>query len=705
MTYIYAMKDRIARIYKILIPIGIILMIFPISSFVFSGTTDWPYTRWLNFYPLIEIIILAHVFNTYGFEKVKMKYLSIPIVLLLALDSWLVYYYINKLTSDAYLISSDVLTADTVLMGISGLVLILLMIFGWLKKFKVVKVIFWVEFAIAIGFIYSTSFAGFNKIDTFNTMDDIDTYLNTVLDDDEFYRVYVDVSRFDVEAVNFNRMTTLPTNTRIFHSWTDSETNTLSRLILYNLNQDNSEEYQTKNLLEQQALYLNQFLGYKYILVNAAFTYYMPETYYTLIDSNDTYALYEINDAQPFSVYESYTTMTTFAQLSSVIARQSILVSDVIINMDDERFDLSDINLEEADIRNDLSMNSIYPYYTTQYADEVIMSSLEDSSVLKTYYEYSKEELDLQITAGAIYIKIDYFDVEDYGEVFMTYEDGTKKACEVQTDKPQQVKCEFFQEPTALYFEKTDGFNAAQYIKYRIELAYSGDAYLSYNLAYMPELTDNDLVYFYLKYNTDLERVFVTDEEGNQYELFKGYGILNFQPSRIYILKTSDLYDEEKYYSTEGDYSLFSLRLRYVIDDLTYYQDAMDSTPATDQEMTIENGTIHLSYDRTTATTYDQVIVIPVAYSEEWVITSGQDYETFSSNGGFLSIIVPYGTYHIDITIKFQPNGLKEGAVVSMLSFVTYLAIFSPVIVKSIYNISKKEGSRYEEDYNHHSIL
>ena len=36
MSYVYFMKDRISNIYKVLIPIGLILMLFPIFSYVFS---------------------------------------------------------------------------------------------------------------------------------------------------------------------------------------------------------------------------------------------------------------------------------------------------------------------------------------------------------------------------------------------------------------------------------------------------------------------------------------------------------------------------------------------------------------------------------------------------------------------------------------------------------------------------------------------
>ena len=77
MSYVLFMKDKISRIYKIAMLFALIFMFFPIFSYVFSGTTDSPYTRWINMLPIFQVMILAHVFDKFGFEKVKMKYMTI----------------------------------------------------------------------------------------------------------------------------------------------------------------------------------------------------------------------------------------------------------------------------------------------------------------------------------------------------------------------------------------------------------------------------------------------------------------------------------------------------------------------------------------------------------------------------------------------------------------------------------------------------
>ncbi|MFA5467014.1 MAG: YfhO family protein, partial [Candidatus Izemoplasmatales bacterium] len=260
MFYVYFMKGKISNIYKIIIPIGLILMFFPVFSYVFSGTIDQPYTRWINLYPLVMVMILAHVFDNHGFERIKMKWLTIPIVLLLALDGYLIYYYITKLNELGDFRYEDALTADAWMMGVSAAVLVLILFFGWIKKPKWFRVLFFVEFALSIVFMYSGPFSIRDKIDAFENAYDIDDFLSESIDDDEFYRVYVDLTRFTVERTNFNRMTSFPTNTRIFHSWSDSETDMLAYLLF------GSQEHQTKEIIDAQAIYLNQFLGYKYLL-------------------------------------------------------------------------------------------------------------------------------------------------------------------------------------------------------------------------------------------------------------------------------------------------------------------------------------------------------------------------------------------------------------------------------------------------------
>jgi hypothetical protein len=372
MNYVFFMKDKISRIYKVAIFVAIIFMILPVFSYVFSGTLDSPYTRWINMLPIFQIMILAHVFDKYGFEKVKMKYMSIIIGFLLVLLGFLVYYYISQLKLDDYLASRDMLTADTVFMCVAGLYLIILLVFGWLKKWTVVKWFLWIEIILAIGYAYSGPFSVRNKIDTFENAHQIDAYLDDVLEDDEFYRVYIDINNLGVEDTNFNRMTGYTTNTGIFHSWTDYETNDISYLLF------NTNEYQSKNKMNTFGYYLNHFLGYKYILVDADSDYAFDEDYFSIYATNQSYILYELVNSSPFQVYESYLSYSDFISYNhrnSDMATEKILLMAVLI--DTERYIETDFNLENIEPENEDNGSTIKSYTLFDTGEQVVINGYD----------------------------------------------------------------------------------------------------------------------------------------------------------------------------------------------------------------------------------------------------------------------------------------------------------------------------------------
>jgi hypothetical protein len=173
MSYIFFMKDKVSRIYQVLIVLGTVMMIFPFFSYLFSGTqliVDAPYTRWIGMLPLIQVVILSHVFDRYGFEDLKMKWLTIPIVVMVATIGYVFYYYYQKLTGDQTFGAKDALTAEAVFLGVAAVYLLLVLIFGWLKKLKWVRVVFWIEFGVAIAYIYGASFYLTNRITLFDDM-------------------------------------------------------------------------------------------------------------------------------------------------------------------------------------------------------------------------------------------------------------------------------------------------------------------------------------------------------------------------------------------------------------------------------------------------------------------------------------------------------------------------------------------------------
>ncbi|MDD3126361.1 MAG: YfhO family protein [Candidatus Izemoplasmatales bacterium] len=701
MSYVFFMRDRISWIYKTVIIAFSIMMIFPFFSYIFSGTEyliDVPYTRWIDTLPLLEIVILAHVFDKYGFENLKMKWLTIPIGLSLALLGYLIYYYYIKLTTTT-LYAKEALTADAVFLGLAALYLVLILIFGWVKRLKWIRVIFWVEFIVAMGYMYGIAYYVPDKITMFNDMESINEFLNENLDQDQFYRVYVDVERFNVQDENFNRMTTFYTNTlKIFHSWSDSESDQLVTLLFsnetYSGDITKKIETQEKTALNIFTLYLNHVLGYKYLLVNAEYEYNLPEAYFTLIEPieiSNRYKLYEIVDSEPFQVYESYMTYEDFITYASKqytethnhlydnkIAAQKLMLDTVLIDAE-----LYDMNSSSAPNLNNVVTEDNISEKKTVTSYKIISAATEANVLGKTFYRYA---INVGFTSGGLYLKSSQLDDEDYGEVFMEFASGQTQACELTPNAFQEVECgQFFSEPVAVYFEQTDGFNSPKSITYRLERAIGQTSFLVYD---MPEISTTEINGFLrLSFTKTLDRVFVVDTNGNEYESLKGSCFIESQPARAYILKTAEMYGSSA--------DVFSMILTFDYVDLSYYDDFADSQLSENEQLTIENGIIDFSYTRTSETGYDQIVMIPITYSEEWIVTSEEQYQTLSVSGGLLGIIIPAGVDEVHVTMKFVPNGIIDGGWATLIAVGIYTAIFLPIYLVRI-NKKKKALSNTE---------
>jgi hypothetical protein len=690
MTYIFFMKDKISRVYKISFLISLIFMFFPIFSYVFSGTFDKPYTRWINLLPIIMVMALAHVFDEYGFEKVKMKYLTPIITLMLMLDGYLIYYYTKKLELDVHYAGREAMTADTVLMGIAAVYLIILLVFGWLKKHTVIKWFIWIEVIIAVGYIYSGPFAFQGKIETFRGMHEVNDFLVENLDKDEFYRVYVDISRFKAEDTNFNRMTVFPTNTTIFHSWTDSETNAISKMIF------GSNEYQSKSKMNYFGYYINHFLSYKYILVEGQYEYAFDEDYFNLIAANDKFKLYELNYATNFKVFDTYFNSddddsvgyNSLNDLSSSLIRQKAFLMAAIIDIE-KGYDMDQYNLKYLDNPDNQPLKSISPYRTI--IGQTVITTGYDSygnpdNIEREFYLYDEETIDIIFDAGALYVKFldtnrKISDFNQYG-IFMEFEAGYRQLCPVYTlgenqteaDAPYNFKCEFWARPVKVYVEKNDKLTTAPALKMRVERALNAAAYLEYDLSSLSLPSESGYLMFDMHIEKPFERVFVVDEFGVEKESLDGYYYYDTKPDKIYIFKTAGMY---------GYSDLYNLRLRYIVEEDINEEILLSQNEIDNRYLSINHGKIVLQYKNLSITEYDQIVVIPVAYSDDWQFTSEITYDTISVSGGFMGIIIPEGTDTVEVTMEFTPKRLDLGVYVSMGSIALYLLIFiTPMLIK-----------------------
>jgi len=689
MSYVIFLKDKVSWIYKGVMLVFTVMMIFPFFSFVMSGTkyiVDVPYTRWIDMLPLVEILILAHVFDRCGFEGIKMKWLSIPVVLMLGTVLYLLYYYIGKIEAGDLGRGKEALTAEAYFLGIAAVYLILTMIFGWMGKLKWIIGAFVVEFVLGLGYIYVVSYALTNRITFFDDMESINVFLNDNLEQDEFYRVYVDVDRFNVQVENFNRMTTFATNTKkIFHSWTDAETNRISDILFDEL------EYQEKDAMMVFNMYLDHMLGYKYLLLNANYEYNLPSTYFTLVAEEGIYQLYEIQNAEPFQVYESYLMAGQFDALSNSSAideflSQEKLIENVIFdNLSGEDLVLPNLALGTYIDNSSLTNLTVPAFSKTALPTIDNLPGLKDTTV-RPFYVYDAAQMNIDYSSGAIWFRIsapeEYINLEAYVEL----ESGHQESCQLTYDGSYvEAKCpesQFFSEPAYFYFERSlDYWPIARKIDFRMERAFGASSYIVIDLP--DSMPANGLMY--LTFTKPLEKAFVVDADGKQSSFLSGTCYFDTQPVRLYVLKTYDM----------DTYGEFNLRATFFSSDFSVFDQKADSPLSADERMTLENGVIRLSYTRTSASEYDQVVMVPVTYSEEWVITSDVQYRTMPVSGGFLGIVIPNGTTDVSVTLKFIPKGLRNGALITGGALAVYAGLFG--LIAFVQHRKKNKPSSSED--------
>lgn len=693
MLYVFFIKDKVARVYKFVFLFLFIFMLFPIFSSILSGTvimngfssdieSAYPYNRWLDMVPIIMVMIIAYVIDKHDFKTFKRKYLLVSGIFSLLLGGAILFYYFKFVNQD-YLEASlgknwkfvyNVLTADKILMMIALGLLVIGLIFVAFKKYNILKPLIFIEVVIAVGYIFTSGLSSINKLDTFNEMNDINNFINENIPEEEFTRVYVDMDKFNIQEKNYNQMTSYPTNTRIFHSWSDSETNDLANLMFY------ANETQSKSKMNYYSYYLSAFLGYKYLLTdNSENTFDNTDGFELLVETSD-YKLYNLEYTDNFYIHDSYLTYDDFKYFNrrnpQIISERIFLMAAII---DNDRYSLREYNFdylsqEEIVFKNEEGILPIFKALEVSYQENT--QGLD--SVLKDYYVY--ENLEIDYSSGKISLRDNTNDLESYGEVFYLNSNDEKKSCEISTyiDKQSSkeytdISCgQFFYPIEKIYVEKTDDFTEVpEYIK-RLERAISRSSYLVYDIIDLDIDYSNELLFFDFT-SEEIEKSFIVNEEGEEIYSINGLFFPKSKPERIYIFKNSDLYKRD---------DLFDLNLNYTITDRLNTDDISNSIDVDNKNLQIKNGKINLSYDYETPSEGNQIVTIPVTYSDDWEFTSAQKYDKISVSGGFLGIIIPEGTETVDISLTFIPKNIVNGGHLSLAGILIYLTICSMPIIK-----------------------
>jgi hypothetical protein len=409
-------------------------------------------------------------------------------------------------------------------------------------------------------------------------------------------------------------------------------------------------------------------LGYRYVMVDADYDYAFDDGLFTLVYANHDYLLYQIDDVTGFRVYETYASLDAydaFTRSAPMFQKQAYLFNRAIIDVEntDVSFDL--VN-DESSLYG--STKSLDAYQSIDlYHIEQKVSPVDETT--KDYYVMDTEDIAIGFDTGALYMRSRWIGSSRYGEIFMEDADGDTRMCSIAEGESHQVKCEFWEEPVAIYFEADPIETLTKKIDVRMERAIDRKAYLAYDLSDVGWTLDSGALYFTLTNNPDLERVFFVDADGRATESFKSFYYFDNPPVKAYVLKTGEMYDYA---------NLFHLDFKYTYDDLSMYRDAMGSSSLIDDpSMVFDGRTIDVSYVRDSESGNDQLVVIPIPYSEEWRVDRG--YETLSVNGGLLGVLVPDHVDHVDIHMTFTPKGLIHGLLGSLGATLVYAGVFTTV--------------------------
>ncbi len=582
------------------------------------------------------------------------------------------------------------------------LVMILITIYSICSKKKLLfKIIVCLEFILSAGMSFGSNIILKGRVTTYKNSHNVGEFLRDNLDERDVYRVYIDSSISNLLASNIARFMPTGTNQNIFHSFIYTGTDEVANIIY-----DKSNEGQAnKKALNTYSYYLNILLGYKYVVArpSSSFSNY-DKNQFELVNENDEYMLLKFKDYTPFLVYDNYSSRESFTRIKNNlndIAKIKLMLNTAIIEKDNLEL-IQKYYETENNITSYKDVSSTESFYQRVSFDSSNSSSvyLEETTdgVNKTgyYYRYAFNGVD-EITTRSYAINLFGYDnnkneLVENKEIFLKLNNGTLKyldssnisskngstfhipvygTSDVKEKKPEAIYI-FYSEDKETVSTPTLRYTAEAILpssKY-IESYENGEnlpngegleALLKFPIN---NKYDNGVIRVNLnKYNTSTSLAYNTmyfEYEDGTLIQSASETTLNKPLKNIYIVKTAEVH-----------------KLNYPpqLKITTYTLEGSYSDSLLDKDINVKGSKINLSYKNSTVVDGYNVIVIPIAYSEEWIVEKGNVLDTLPVNGGFMGLVVPKNIESNDITIKFEPTGLKLGLNISLLSLLFFIEI------------------------------
>ena len=471
----------------------------------------------------------------------------------------------------------------------------------------------------------------------------INQYLEKVdIEEDSLERTYFTT----LFQYNSNRFTKKLTNEITFHSFVTK--------YIYDYSDLYSSDKHISLILDDLNNFSPNFsriMNYKYVVVEKGEKDYGLD-YLAKFYEDEYVIIYENPYYDPFYVYEDYYNAddvrqslgetTDFLHFSKMLFDGVILEdNEYILNKKDFSYDDSSSKILDFNYQTSLNFEN----------DEYV----ENVSFDKGY-------------SGYIYVSGE--EIHELNDIYIE-EKGHRKGCAHVYDV---YKCSFDSSVDKLIFKSDESIEQLNYI---IVVEYDKDKQYVYRDGI--DVIENG----YLSYFSDpMNSMLLFDDTGKE---------------RACIYDFCSLYDFSLSYTLiEFEMSQYlkfdkNLNIMYDVDTFSDYIEKQEDKNAINKTITYDNSSINVKYERISNSENDQVVVLPITYSEEWVC-SNKDYTLVRVNGGFLGVVVNNNIKTVDVTIKFRPGGVIIGVIGSCIGF----SIYGCYIIFIFYK--KKKESNLDEN-------
>ena len=620
----FFLKDKVSKIYKWSMLGIFIMMLIPAFSMIFSGVMV-AYTRWFSFLNIILLYFMGHVLNSINIKELDRKKVSKVFLVIIGLYFMTVLFNIILiiLSRNSNYVDYHNSVQQLLILILFGLFAGLYALFYFVKQKELMYGVFVVEMLVSIIMNFSVSFDG-EKLETIKMYEEVEDVLDRLeLSENSLERVYFD-NEFKY-LYNSSRITSSLVNENSFHSfftkyiydYKELYTDDDKRLYTYDLNRFNPNN--------------SRVMNYKYVVLekeNIDYDLDYLDVYY----EDEEYLVYINNDYEPFYVYESYYNEEEVVSLNKkndLLSLEKKLFDGVVLKE-------GNYNLEKLQFNYD------------NYAEKV--SFFNELNIVKAGKGVYESDLNDYIKLG--YTGYIYFTSDEYKNIkdISLISNGEKNECIKHSNV---YKCKFDSDISKVVINTINDISDLKFIV-NVEI---GDE--NYNLILIEQSNGERYLNYYLKDNS-----LVVLKQSNEKERVCLNGLCNidgFEYDHILVNNSSELaYSSEEIFFT------------YYFDNLEYYNLNKSDNVASNKSLTYNKSDINISYTRDSDTKNDQVIVLPVTYSEEWIIDENDNYEIVRVNGGYLGILVRQGVKEIDITLTFKPEGVKLGLIGSVVGFAIY---------------------------------